>query len=195
MTVISPTTKLEAVNIILSTIGETPVTTLEDPTIQDAELALFVLDTESRSFQAERWHFNTEPDWTLPPDNDGNINVPTNTLEVDTIYPDKAIDVVMRGSRLYDRQKHTYNFSKSLTVNLVLALNFEEMPEAARRYVTIRAARVFLDRYSGEQDLHRFTETDELKARADFLRSDLKNTDNNMLKDNYSTLSIVNRAV
>ena len=53
------TTKLMAVNTILSTVGEAPVNNLTAVTA-DVRIAESVLDEVSREVQSAGWHFNTE---------------------------------------------------------------------------------------------------------------------------------------
>ena len=49
-------------------------------------------------------------------------------------------------------------------VTVVTLLDFESIPEQARRYITIRASRIFHDRTLGANALHRFSRQDELVA-------------------------------
>lgn len=161
----APTTELEAVNTLLLAIGEAPVNTLDDPGLVDAVLGRAVLTEVSRAVQAEGWHFNTEYDYPLPPNRDGEIILPGNALRADVdprVYGN--IDPVQRGTKFYDRQNHTYFFGTTLKAKLILFLPFTELPEAARRYVTIRATRVFQDRVLGSEAVHQFTEKDEYRA-------------------------------
>ena len=45
-------------------------------------------------------------------------------------------------------------------------LDWDELPEVARRYITIKAARVFGDRTLGSTQHHSFTMQDEMRALA-----------------------------
>ena len=77
-------------------------------------------------------------------------------------------------------------------MNAVVLLDFEDLPEAARRYITIRAARIFQDRVVSSNDLHIYQERDELMALVE-----LKDSDNQVLDttifDNYSVVSVLDR--
>ena len=53
------TTKLDAVNTMLSAIGEAPVNSLSSGLIE-AEIAETILDTVNTEVQSMGWHFNTE---------------------------------------------------------------------------------------------------------------------------------------
>ncbi|WP_018123375.1 T7 tail tubular protein A [Desulfovibrio oxyclinae] len=187
----TPTTELEAVNTILSTIGETPVSSLGDSLTTDAVVAQNILHEVSNEMQTEGWHFNTEVEYPLVPDlATKNIMLPQNCVNVDLDplqYPDR--DVVVRGKRLYDRRKHTYEFNETLYAEVILLLPFEEMPEAARRYATIRAARIFQDRVVGSDTLHAFNEVDEIKARSILVDSQSENADSNVFTGASGILS------
>ena len=78
----TPTTKLEAVNSMLSTIGEAPVNSLTSGLV-DAETAETILNEVSRSVQAHGWNFNSEPDYTVAADTSGNVVLPTEIIRAD----------------------------------------------------------------------------------------------------------------
>jgi hypothetical protein len=140
------------------------------------------------------WHFNTEIDWPLAPTvPDKNIPLPANCLRVDTMPRSRQFDVVQRGSRLYDRGNRTYAFEDTIYVKMVLLLPFAEMPQAARSYITIRAARIFQARSVGSQLLAAFTEADENTARAALRRADSVNADHNILTGNWSVARVLSR--
>ena len=63
------TTQLQAVNSMLSTIGEAPVNSL-DSGLVDAETAETVLNEVSRDVQSFGWNFNTEPDYVFNPNSE-----------------------------------------------------------------------------------------------------------------------------
>lgn len=162
----TPTSKLEAVNIMLSRIGEAPVNSLTSG-LEDAELAETILLATSREVQSKGWVFNTDLDYSLTPDaTTKHINLPSNTLKVDTraTIRKSATDVVERGRRLYDRSTHTYEFTDNVKVDLVTQLDFNDLPEPARRYITLKSARVFQDAVLGSESLHRFQQEDEKTA-------------------------------
>jgi hypothetical protein len=77
-------TELDAVNQILSSVGQAPVTTLD---LQNPEVSI-VLNTLreiNKQVQAEGWIFNTERSYELVPDSTTNqIVYPSNMLQIDT---------------------------------------------------------------------------------------------------------------
>src|SRR5689334_6681077 len=100
-----PTTELEAVNVLLSTLGESPVNSLSGNLTTDASLARTKLAEVSKSVQGRGWNFNTDLDYPLTRDSDGYINLPPNIARVELsrrTYPE--VMAVQRGMRLYDRK-------------------------------------------------------------------------------------------
>lgn len=172
------TTELEAVNAILGAVGEAPINSF-DETFTDASMALSLLQSQSRLTQARGWHFNTELGYVLQPDGTKTIYLPRNTLRV--LPQDGSTDYVQRGRKLYDRTNRTYEFESSVTVDLVLALPFEELPEAARQYLTIKAGRRFQDQYQSDQALHQFTVRDEVSAWASLENFEAETAKHNVL--------------
>ena len=81
---LSATTKLEAVNIMLSTIGENPVNSLTSGLV-DAELAETILGSVSKAVQSEGWNFNTEQKVSFSADTSGHILLPANILRADAL--------------------------------------------------------------------------------------------------------------
>ena len=189
------TTELEAINIMLSTIGESPVNSLgEVPGVVDAVVANSVLKEVSTAVQEEGWHFNIEKKFVLTPDFvNKEIQVPGNCIQCDASGQDSEMDVCVRGNRLYDRDNHTFTFDKSVTVDMVLVLPFEELPQAARHYITIRAARVYQQRVVGSETLGNFTEKDEARARAGLRKFEADTADYNILKGSWGVIRILDR--
>ena len=188
---LSPTTELEAINTMLSTIGESPVNAVEDTGNVDVVIARQILQTASREVQARGWHFNTEKNYTITPDTEGYLVLPNTVLKVDTVYPDSSKDVVVRGSRLYDREKHTYVFTDAVKVDMTILLTFDELPEVARNYVTIRASRIFQERVVGSDTLHAFNSQDEARAMVSLMEYEADTADLNILSGNYSVYRIL----
>lgn len=173
------TSRLDAVNTILTACGEQPVSVL-DGTTPDAANAEGILDEVLRDVQSEGWHFNTEKEVPLTPTIGGLINLPANVAKIDLSDVDTSnVDPVQRGERLYDRKARSYVFQRAIKADIVYLLPFEELPEAARRYIAVKAARVFHDRFVGSDTLHRFTAEDETRARLALTSSNLDNEDLN----------------
>ena len=189
----NPTTKLEAVNTLLATIGESPVNSLTSGLVE-ASLAEQTLDNVSRAVQSMGWSFNTDLTFKLTPDANNEINLPANCLHVDTtaLRMSSESDLVQRGMKMYDRIKNSYTMAIPIEVDMVVLLNFDEMPETARRYATVRAARILQDRVLGSDALHSFNSADEESAWIALVHNESDVKDLNIF-DGWDTYSIINR--
>lgn len=193
---LSMTSELDAVNIMLGTIGESPINSLDAATgVVDAVTARAILSEVSVQVQEEGWHFNTDYEFVLTPAlSTKEIYVAANTIEVDaSAYDRNDIDVAIRGNRLYDRKNKTYQFEQSIKADLTILLEFNELPQAARHYITVRAARVFQQRVVGSETLGSFTEKDEARALRSMRRYESKTADYNILTGNYSVMRTIDR--
>lgn len=163
---LSKTTKIQAINTMLSTVGEPPINSLAAQRA-DALIAQNILDEVSREVLTYGWQFNTDEGIYLTPDsNTGFIYVPDTVVRVDMDRNELEYDIVVRGNRLYNRKNNSYVFSGQIKVVQIYLMDFDEMPETAKRYVTIRAARIFQDRMVGSEKHHAFTLRDEVAALA-----------------------------
>ena len=195
MSVTTPTTELDAVNVMLTSIGESPVNTLGSG-LQEAEIAEVVLDNVSRDVQSAGWHFNTEIRYTLNRNVVNEINLPANVIKVDksSLLRDYELDVVERGRKLYDRIGNTYTFSKDIEVNMVVLLSFDEIPEVARRYITLRAARTYQQRIIGNDTLSKMLAMDEQQAFVSLREAEAEVSDYTIF-DNYDTYRALDRNI
>ena len=192
---LTTTTKLEAINTMLSAIGESPVNSLTSGLV-DAEQAETILNSVNREVQSMGWSFNTDLKRQFVPDSNKQIQIPSNILRID-MAQDKTdkLELVQRGTKLYNRASSSFFMDDDITqvlMNAVVLLDFEDLPEAARRYITIRAARIFQERVVSSNDLHIYQERVELMALVE-----LKDSDNQVLDttifDNYSVVSVLDR--
>jgi len=190
---LTPTTELEAVNTMLNTIGEAPVNTLVNMTSVDAITAQSILTNVNRSVQAEGWFFNSEYDYPLVPDQNSNLPLPTNIMSVDSSSESNDYQLVQRGTRAYDRKNHTYTFTQTVKCDLILLLAFEEVPEAARNYIALRAARILQDRLLGSDSLHGMNREDEYHALTTLRLMESETADYNILTGNADVYRILSR--
>jgi hypothetical protein len=194
MLTLTPTTELDAVNIMLGTIGESPVNSLStDLTMADVAIARQVLREVTIHVLEEGWHFNTEIDWPLTPTVDGYLLLPSNCLQADTTKASAGRDVTVRGDKLYDRDNRTLVFTTGLSVDMIVLLDFDQIPQAGRHYIALRAARVYQKRMIGSDTLDGFTKEDEARARASLRRMDANTADHNFLAGSWSVARILQR--
>ena len=118
------TTKLQAVNTIISNIGQAPATSLDskNPMVQ---LAQNILGDVARSVQQEGWSFNTESEYPFTPETGtGEIKIPPNVLSLDTSRYTQEVPVIREG-KLYDKRNHTYAWNAPIKADVVCSLAFE----------------------------------------------------------------------
>ena len=179
---VAATTELECINIMLAAIGEAPVNSLTGTVPVDVRIAQSTLTEVNKQVQSEGWSFNTEIDVTLTRDGSNNIPLGTDVLRIDAQTHDHpSIDPIQRGLKLYDRKNNTFVFDEDIRCTVVYLRSFDELPEQARSYMTIKAARVFVDRLISDQSLRTYTQEDEIRARSVLMETDLSNADHNML--------------
>ena len=188
---VAETTELECINIMLAAIGEAPINSLTGTLPVDARLAQSTLTEVNKEVQSEGWSFNTEIDVTLTRDASNHVALSIDVLRVDpNIHHHTDIDAIQRGLKLYDRLNNKYDFAKDLICTVVYFRTFEEIPEPARRYITIKAARIFVDRLVSDDGLRTYTQQDETRARAILMETDLSNADHNLLRGDPSLTSV-----
>ena len=189
---VAATTELACINIMLAAIGDAPINSLVGTLPVDARIAQSTLTEVNKSVQSEGWSFNTEIDVTLTRDNTTKqISLGADMLRVDpNIHQHPTIDPIQRGSKLYDRQNNKFEFDEDLICTVVYFRDFDEIPEPARHYMNIQAARKFVDRLVSDQALRTYTLQDEQRARAILMETDLANGDHNILRGDPSLTSI-----
>jgi hypothetical protein len=169
----TPTSHLEALNIMLSCIGQAPINTEMGTLTGDVVMAQNLLSEVSRDVQGMEWHFNSEDNYPLSRALDNTITLPPNILRVDLdSCKFWGWDVTQRGLRLYDRKNRSYTFTKDVQASVVLYLPWDDLPQPARRVITIRAARTYVDRVVGAVEMEKFTRADEEKAFSDLQEFD-----------------------
>jgi hypothetical protein len=187
------TTELEAVNTMLTTIGESPVNTISESTA-DTRIAYIILGEVNRATQIRGWHWNTESDVTLTPNSSTKeITLGTDVVRVDVderTYTN--VDVIQRGTKLYDKKNHTYQFTSPLKAEVVYLRTFAEMPEQARYYIIVRSARLFQQRMIGDATGSAFSSEEETTALLALQNAEDETADYNIL-DQYDIGKVTSR--
>lgn len=162
--------QLEAVNQMLSAVGQLPVNTIVGDVNVDVTRALATLNTVSMQVQGQGWKFNTETGYVATPDSSKRLVFPDNVL---SFVPEGRTGTVMRGNTLFDTQNATYEFTGTIKGTAILALEWDLMPNHARQYIAIKAARLFQDETTGSETGHSFKVKDEAAAWSDFRRAEV----------------------
>jgi len=185
------TSYLEAVNRVLQMMGEAPVNSLVGQ-YGLAQQAEEMLKDVSRKIQSDGWSFNTDYERDMLPDavtKEVAVGPNVSRVVVDPYnYP--ALDVIQRGSRLYDRRANSYQFNQPFKADVTYMLEWEELPEHARQYIAVKAGRHLQESILGSGDLTRINLTIEAEARALFLEEETYVSQANYLRGNPNHTSV-----
>ena len=170
------TKELPAVNEILASVGQAPVTTL-DQTNPDVAIAYDTLLQVSREVQAEGWSFNTEYDYPQTT-TDKQYTIPTNMLQVDLAVGNVSSrvatgdkNVVRREGKLYDKYNHTYDIkdddtADNLKLDVVWWFDWVDLPIPIQDYIVSRAAVIVSSRIVGDGGQYQMLQQREAYTRA-----------------------------
>ena len=185
-------TELDAVNSILMSVGESPVNTL---TVQSPEVAIAqkTLQQVCREVLSEGWVFNTETEYPITLDTNNHCIIPNNVLQIDVNHFKHLNDfhVTRRKDsgieKLYDQIEHRFNFENTsedkLYCDIIWMMDFEEIPQVFRDYITTRACRIASNRMVNDPKGAELLGTDESLARALAVEYDANQADYNVFND------------
>ena len=165
------TQELPAINQILSSCGQAPVTTL-DQTNPDVAIAYDTLLQVSREVQAEGWTFNTEYHYKMSRDSNNEIVIPNNILQIKLTENSANIDFdcIRRSGKLYDRQHHTYDLSDisgdTVECDIVWEFDWVDLPQPVQDFITSRAAAIVSQRIVGDGGQYQMLQQQEAYMRA-----------------------------
>ena len=179
--------QLAAVNELLQSIGQAPVSTL-DTSNPDVSIAWNTLVSTSRNVQAEGWTFNTEYHVTTArstsPATKDMILVSVNELQVDLVrntqnmYHDAVLRETAAGQRfLYDREQHSSTWDYDPLVNKIFYFDWEVIPIPIANYIVARAAKIFSSRVTGDNAQYRMLEEREQYCRNQAMEYETKQGD------------------
>lgn len=159
------TTKLEAVNTMLSILGQTPIASLTGTLTPDAALAVQILNEVVRKVGAQQWMWNTFDDVELSPNGSDEIPVGADVARIDVTYENEpGKEIVLRNGKLYDKVAQSYTFTSPVKCQITYLFDFDDLPEAARQYCMIKAGRILQDRTQRSQEVNGFTQAEEFEA-------------------------------
>lgn len=187
-----PMTELEAMNLMLSSIGESEVSSV-DSTVPEASLARRILHRVSRQVQSIGLHCNTDTRYEITLDGDDKAPVPASALVVDGYYKGEAL--VVRGGFLYrsEPENQTFEFDSNPYVDIIWFLDYENLPQPIRNYIAVRATRVFQGETIGAESLTGFTEFEERTAHMEMMTYESDIGEHNIF-ESFSVGNVIDRA-
>ena len=183
-------TELDAINTMLTTIGESPVNSISASTA-DTRIAQLILQEVDRATQIKGWNWNTEKDVPLTRNGSNQIVLSANVVRVDVSrreYP--SVVVVQRGNKLWDKKNKTFTFTADLKGEVVSLLPFTDLPEQARYYIVVRSARLFQQRMIGDSTGSAFSAEEETTAYMALNDSEDETADHNIF-NNYDVAKVI----
>ena len=183
-------TELDAINTMLTTIGESPVNSISASTA-DTRIAQLILQEVDRATQIKGWNWNTEKDVPLTRNGSNEIVLSANVVRIDVSrreYP--SVEVVQRGNKLWDKKNKTFTFTADLKGEVVYLLPFTDLPEQARYYIVVRSARLFQQRMIGDATGSAFSAEEETTAYMALNDSEDETADHNIF-NNYDVAKVI----
>ena len=184
---LTPSTKIDAVNSLLTAVGEYPVSNLVDD-IAEAPIASQVIDEVSRELQSRGWSWNTHRKAQLTPNTNNEISIAANVTRVDATDAYGNVDrqkrYTVRDGKLFDVVKFSFTFTGSCYADIVYLFDFEDMPEDARRFVTLDAQQRYMNRVVGADADMAQVQAQATRALVALEQDEDLNADRNMLWDN-----------
>ena len=167
-------TELSAVNSILGSIGQSPISQL-DFTNPEVSFVYNLLKESNQDVQSEGWTFNIE--YHIKNSNktsDNKFIIPSDVMRIDMEDAwDRTRDFVRRKDsdgiwKMYDRVNHTFEYPDDdhFFVNKVRLLEFEDIPSVFQRYIIYKASGRAAVQLVSNQQLQQMLATYELQARA-----------------------------
>lgn len=176
-------TELDAINRMLSWIGEIPVTTISS--VDVSSRAQSVLAQYSKRIQSRGLTSNKRFEVTYTADGSGFIDVGS-ALRADP--SDRSVNYVQRGVKLYDVENSTDVFpvGKEVSLDVVDYLAWDALPPVTQEYIVAKATPEFIMIEIGDRDLYASASDQARAAEIEFLRYELKVSDANMLQDEHT---------
>ena len=181
-------TELSAVNTILGSIGQAPISTLD---YDNPEIAFIynLLKESNQDVQNEGWHFNRENHVKEPVGTDNKIVIDSSYIRIDNADEwDKTRDFVRKKDldglwKIYDRVNHTFEFPDDdfFYFNYVRLLKFEDIPAPFQRYIIYKACGRAAVQLVSNADLQKMMSTFESQARAACMEYECNQGDHNFM--------------
>ena len=183
-------TELSAVNAILGSIGQSPVSGLD---FANPEISFIynLLKESNQDVQSEGWTFNVEyhiKETVSTTDN--KIIIGSDVIRIDnTDEWDRTRDFVRRKDsadgiwKLYDRVNHTFEYPDDdyFYVNKVRLLSFEDIPAPFQRYIVYRASGRAAVQLVSNANLQKMLQQYEIQARAACMEYECNQGDHNFM--------------
>ena len=181
-------TELSAVNAILGSIGQSPISGLD---FANPEISFIynLLKESSQDVQNEGWQFNIEYHIKETVGADDKIIIESDVIRIDNEDAwDKTRDFIRKKDadgiwKLYDRVNHTFEYpdDEYFYVNKVRLLNFEDIPTVFQRYIIYKASGRAAVQLVSNAQLQQSLSTFEAQSRAGCMEYECNQGDHNYM--------------
>ena len=182
---ISTDTELSAVNSILGSIGQSPVTNTTGDALLNPEIQFIVnlLNEVNKDVQSTGWTFNSEYRVKKSPDDNKHYVVPANAIlyDISDGQIDRETNVVRRDGKLYDTIHQTNEFTQDFYFDIITLYAFTDVPPAIQRYIIARASMRAATQLVSNGDLVKLLQLEEQQARANALEYETEQGDHNFM--------------
>ena len=162
------TQELPAINQILTSCGQAPVTTL-DQTNPEVAIAYDTLLQVSREVHSEGWTFNKEYHYEFNKDVNNEILIPNNIIQIKLTEnaQNAPYHAVRRNGKLYDRQNHRYTWEYSpVECDVTWEFDFIDLPEPIQNYIKARASTLVSGKIVGDNSQYGRLQQQEIQQRS-----------------------------
>ena len=182
-------TELSAVNSILGSIGQSPISQL-DFTNPEVSFVYNLLKESNQDVQSEGWTFNLEYHIkNSSKTSDNKFIIPSDVMRIDMEDGwDRTRDFVRRKDsdglwKVYDRVNHTFEFPDDdyFHFNYVRLLNYEDIPDPFQRYIIYNACGRAAVQLFLNSELQKMMATFEAQSRAACMEYECNQGDHNFM--------------
>jgi len=162
------TQELPAINQILTSCGQAPVTTL-DQTNPEVAIAYDTLLQVSREVQSEGWTFNKEYHYEFNKDVNNEVLIPNNIIQIKLTEnaQNAPYHAVRRNGKLYDRQNHRYTWEYSpIECDIMWEFDFIDLPEPVQNYIKARSSTLVSGKIVGDNAQYQRLQQQEIQQRS-----------------------------
>ena len=181
-------TELSAVNAILGSIGQSPVSSID---YNNPEISYIynILKETNQDVQTEGWTFNKEHHIKYSNKVGNKFHIDADVIQIDNQDEwDRTRDFVRRKDsdgiwKLYDRVNHTFEYPDDdyFYVHVTRLLEFENIPSVFQRYIIYRASGRAAVQLVANPQLQKMLSTFEVQARAACIEYECNQGDHNYM--------------
>ena len=184
-TTTQPDTELSAVNSILGSIGQSPLTgTTINFNNPETQFVYNLFAEANKDVQIEGWHFNTEYNVKTPPDSITKYITIADTIlryDLHADHVNNTMDLVKRNGRLYDLIGQTDQFDDPIYLDIVTLYQFTDVPPAFQRYIISKASSRAAVQMVSNQELVSLLQIQEAQARASVMEYECNQADHSYM--------------